>query len=1227
MRNSSRFWSLITFIFLFIAFSYNTQASPVDGFLDTDGGIDSAESSQLLLKLSSEVNITFDISDPDASVLRNSLRRVIADFGIQSVQPVFEHSSLSSYMAVSTLPVVDLLSLEEELEQLSYVDWVKPMPEIQAVFATDFHKSICPGQEINFYSESIGTNLSYEWSFEGANMETSQLANPKVYFNNAGTYQVSLKVAGQEGEHVLVTQIQVGLPTAKIIGGSEHYRSVQQRLSFELSGMPPYTIVYTDGSEIFELSGIEQSRYSLKIEPDDGTVYSLLAMQDNFCLGNVSGQAEYQRLPGGDPNDPEFLVQEVLVGGGCITVENVVYDGETTALGYYEQSANLDIGFESGVFMATGDVTSFDGPNDEAGASTEYFTPGDEDLETVLGGSIIIPLTNDAAVLEFDFRPASESISFEYLFASEEYPEYVCSDFNDVFAFFISGPGIVGPYSNDAINVALIPGTDIPVAINSVNPGVAGASGIPGGCTSLAYSEYYVDNTGGAFTEFDGYTTILTAQIDSLVPCETYHIKLAIADVFDSAWDSGVFLKANSFGADVPFFVEAIGVNSDPVLSEGCNAGSFVFTRGDEDDLEEPIEVLYSISGTATNGEDYESIPETLVIEPGEISATIPIVTIADDITEGEETIDIIVENSECNCESTFLTATLSIVESVTEAEAGPDSTICPGAEAQIDATTPDGTTFTWTPETALSDPSSLSPIAAPEETTEYVLTVTDQDGCFALDTVRITVAGAVELPDLEDISICTEDSEVEVQIEGIPENDNWSYVWEPADGLDDAASANPTATVSGPATFTLVVEDEDGCSGTTSVSMVATQITVDIEYDDAVVLCEGDEIVLAASTVAGASFLWQDDSTESNYTVSESGTYTVMATAGDCEASASVEIVVNPAPVVDLGPDQSLCGGEQIVLDATIAGDAEYQWMDGTDGPVIAVQGPGTYSVEVITEAGCIAGDSVSFEGEFLPTLNEDYFLICDQEEIESILVAVGDLENPTAGITYNWSTGEQGQSILIGPEDVGIIWVDVAGAACSFRDSLELLTYPCTILDVSLLSFSGVAEESGNRLNWVTASEIDSDYFELQRSEDGQQFVSIARIESAGNSNIAQNYTSYDSDVLAASYYRLRMMDVDGSVSYSKTILLQRGNLTNGNLSVWPIPANDLLELDYDLGFASEALLQVYDLTGQLIVENKLAATGRTQLDVSAFASGIYLLQISSEEKVVTSRVMVGN
>jgi len=237
----------------------------------------------------------------------------------------------------------------------------------------------------------------------------------------------------------------------------------------------------------------------------------------------------------------EDLVVALVGAGGGASVSNVVFNGSPVAAGIFSGGTGI-IGFEGGIVLGTGcisNVVAAAGRNNVEDYSCDHALPGDAELEAIM------PDTFDACVLEFDFEcEGLQQISFEYVFASEEYNEYANSDFNDTFAFFLNG-----------VNVALLPGTNITVSINTVN------GGNPFGVGAQNPS-YFVNNECGSgglgaypcipsrLTEMDGLTVVLT--IDALVNPGVNHIKLAIADVFDGYFDSNVFIRANSFACLPP---------------------------------------------------------------------------------------------------------------------------------------------------------------------------------------------------------------------------------------------------------------------------------------------------------------------------------------------------------------------------------------------------------------------------------------------------------------------------------------------------------------------------------------------------------------------------------------------------------------------------------------------------------------------------------------------------
>ena len=268
---------------------------------------------------------------------------------------------------------------------------------------------------------------------------------------------------------------------------------------------------------------------------------------------------------------------DVLLGDG-ITVTSVSYTGANCAAGTFSGGTGT-IGFEEGIVLSSGDVAIVVGPNDESGATRDNGNPGDAALDTLIPGYD----TYDAAVLEFDFIPSTNLITFEYVFGSEEYNEYANTEFNDVFGFFLN-----------QVNVALLPDNVTPVAINNVN---CGNSGGDGGAIAQN-SEYFIDNDPENSTpcyigddnlletQLDGLTVVLQV-VASVNPGVENHIKLAIADAGDYLLDSDVFIKAGSF---VPY--NPLNLNKTDGLGEGecLNPGDDItYTISYENTNPEPV--------------------------------------------------------------------------------------------------------------------------------------------------------------------------------------------------------------------------------------------------------------------------------------------------------------------------------------------------------------------------------------------------------------------------------------------------------------------------------------------------------------------------------------------------------------------------------------------------------------------------------------------------------------
>ena len=228
---------------------------------------------------------------------------------------------------------------------------------------------------------------------------------------------------------------------------------------------------------------------------------------------------------------PVDLVNALIgTGADSPTVSNVTYTGSLSAAGTFTDLTDV-FGFEDGIVLSSGNIRSIVGPNNAPNSTQVNGTLGDPNLDTLIPGYN----TNDASVLEFDFEcEFLQVISFQYVFSSEEYNEWIGSNFNDVFGFFVNG-----------VNIAVIPETTTPVSVNNLN------CGDPFGAADN-YCSLFINNANltDYDTEMDGFTVVLTATAE--LDLETNHIKLAIADAGDYAYDSNVLIKGASFVCTPP---------------------------------------------------------------------------------------------------------------------------------------------------------------------------------------------------------------------------------------------------------------------------------------------------------------------------------------------------------------------------------------------------------------------------------------------------------------------------------------------------------------------------------------------------------------------------------------------------------------------------------------------------------------------------------------------------
>ena len=651
-----------------------------------------------------------------------------------------------------------------------------------------------------------------------------------------------------------------------------------------------------------------------------------------------------------DPNPtPAQVIQDVLLGNG-VEAFNITFSGNADQVGTFD-CTNCGIGIGSGMMLATGSVTVAQGPNNSGSATIGggNFGAGDPDLDMLSTFG-----TNDAAILEFDFIPTGDSISFQYVFGSEEYNEYVCGSVNDAFGFFLSGPGINGPYSNNAINLALVPGTNIPVTINTVNLGISGANGTPANCAQVSplwnqNAEYYVNNEGNGSpitVQFDGFTVILTAAAE-VVCGETYHLKIAIADAGDTAFDSGVFLKENSFSSpqiDVDLSITDLGAN-DSTIFEGCGTSFLVFTRSDNIPGAQSFDI--DVSGFAIPGVDYTALPSTIDFPANVFEVSVPFSAFADGITEGLEWVTITyLSLAECLVDEEFQSETFYIQEPDPLEVILDDVLVDCSGSAVLNPQFSGGYgiyEFEW------EDGGNTVPLEVnPLTTTTYNYTLSDTCGVSPFNgsvTVEVQDYPAIIVELGNPIAIGCLDA---LEITANPEGGNGVYFYEWTDEFGAVIGTNQTLIYDPVAegNLFLTVTDECGNAGEDGLAYSFDPEPIDVELNGPLQLpCLGETVITAeVSGGIGAYFYtWTGVNDENlgntasiNYTMGEEGTIE-LTVLDECGNTGSDELVVAliPTPVnVDLGLDLEVTCTDITTLDAIVSGGVgnyTYEWvMDG---------------------------------------------------------------------------------------------------------------------------------------------------------------------------------------------------------------------------------------------------------------------------------------------------------
>lgn len=893
-----------------------------------------------------------------------------------------------------------------------------------------------------------------------------------------------------------------------------------------------------------------------------------------------------------------------LITGNGVSISNVMVDCNTTleGRGYGSYEANVNsLGLTQGLILTTGKAGAAVGPNSDDMLS--YYTYGELDstdsykvlLENYTGGKEVFAY----CVFSFDVIPQGDTISFDYMFASEEYNEFVDSHYNDAFAFFISGPGIV-PDANAGgrRNIARVPNSNVEVSINTVNNGNSNDLYPTGPCMNCAYFE---SNT-GSYTEYDGYTKNLVAY-SKVLPCSTYKLELIIADCSDDMLDSGVFIeKIKSNTAKV----SATTASGLPEAIEGCNAAVFTFTRPDNSSTSTDLVVNYWLTGTAVNGVDYPAIGNTnplvfksITIPTGQNSTDLTIHLNADGIDEAIENIHLSLYNAACPF-GAGPSVDIQVKDSIFTNISPRNPTICEGSPITMSSI--NGVSYTWSP-------------------TPTIIHSNGDSATFMLNSTQNIAVTAI-------VGACNETKNTLVTVNPLPIVKTFIPPLEPCFGglaelkvnnselginyqlVDSATSSIVGGSVIG-----------NGAQITMLTQNISSPTTYKLNGINSVTGCFYNDM---SSIVVNPSPLptLLGNNNDSRTCLVGGNNWVVFTAPGSTRAIASIH------------PNNQYLG-----------------WVTITEylhGNTINVQACGTDPINQPQFTTAVVGRNWVVTPEYQPSSDVTVRVYVDDAEFLATQTSANGNMNPNDDISAltsvvlskysgpnednnfpnNCFTGGNTtlhNQLVCGYANIVYNTFIPSGLYLNYQipSFSELWLHGnsdeySSPLPVVLKDFDVRCGDEGANLTWTTLSEVDNDYFSVQYSDDTNEWIEITRMNGQQKSNqpLMYSFTDYNKK-RGLGYYRLKQVDLNGNSEMypMKSLNCNEGDEIGWN--VYPNPTTDNFYVTINSGVSTEeANLQLLDVTGKLILDKKINLnSGYAQVSVNTehLAKGAYVLKVN--------------
>lgn len=683
-----------------------------------------------------------------------------------------------------------------------------------------------------------------------------------------------------------------------------------------------------------------------------------------FLLSCVTNKTSAQNITVNPNITPADLVQNILINSSCIAIDNVSASGNPSANGqsYASFTAGTNFPFSGGLVLSTSPSQNAEGPYNQAdskGVQVQSWN-GDNDLNRALG----INNSRQATVLEFDFTALTNSISFNYLFASNEYQfNYPCI-YSDGFAFLIKEVGS----SEDYKNLAVLPNLTTAVSATTVHPKInpiTTPDGIVKGCD--AENETYFNGYNSAVSpiNYAGQTVVMNAYTD-VVPNKKYHLKLVIADDETRQYNSAVFIQAGSFVTRINFGQDRTAANNNPVcfgenfvLDTKLSTSDYNFKWFKKDDSNNYIQLSGAITSTyavitsgtykveaTLNGTTCVSVGEITIEFTPEIASTNTSLLQCDDNTDGISIFNLtkaanIVKNNNTQIINQGYYETLANAKTKTNPIVNPESYSNKAPNQIVYARIENSFGCYTTPQIALNISNSIIPDQSPIATCDGDDT---QDGLYQFDL----------------------NSEVTPQVlTGLPAGLIINYYLTANEAITETNVLPNIFKNTTPNSQTIYARAANGpdCYDIAPIELIVHTFDPPNFEDETLYLCKGDQITLTVE--AGfQSYTWSNGNTTNSTQIDTAGDYSVIVTdINNCQKTKKFKVILSEPAVITGADVKDFSGVDNTVLiQYTGVGNYEFS-LEGSvfqDDPTFTQVNPGIYNAIARDKNGC--GISNSF-------------------------------------------------------------------------------------------------------------------------------------------------------------------------------------------------------------------------------------------------------------------------